>query len=278
MRIGFVTCVQLGLDCLWEIHEQGGKLDILITLDDNVAVKKTGRVYLDDFANETQTPLHKTPHINDPETVTALKKANLDYLLVIGWSQLVNNTVSDTVRYSILGMHPTLLPIGRGRAPIPWTILKGLEKSGVTLFELTKEADKGDILGMERFDVAKDETATTLYDKARKAHIRLIRRLWKSLNNGTLAGRPQNDSQATYWPRRGPEDGEIKSNMSLKDIDSLVRASTQPYPGAFLPTKAGKLIIWSGRIHPLEGLSSPNPALVRGKQFFKPTKYEVCGE
>ena len=146
MRIGFVTAVQLGLDCLMEIHRLGGQLELLVTLDDEIAKNKSGRIFLDEYASASGAMLHKTAHINNPRTVETIGASHLDYLLVIGWSQLLSEEIFPLIKNPPLGMHPSLLPEGRGRAPIPWTILKGLRRSGVTMFELHPEADTGQII------------------------------------------------------------------------------------------------------------------------------------
>lgn len=274
MRIGFVTAVKLGLDCLEEIERLGGNLDLLITLDNDTATKKSGRVQLDDFARRTGAPLHKTRHINEPSSIEAIRQAELDYLLVIGWSQLVAPEIFPLVKRALLGMHPTLLPEGRGRAPIPWTILKGLKRSGVSMFELRPEVDSGDIMATESFDVAPDETATTLYEKASRAHVALIRKTWPDLTEGTLRGRPQDETKATHWPQRRPEDGEITEQMSLEDIDRLVRATTHPYPGAFLVSDEKKCIIWSGQINEIKRSRFVMKQLARGDFCFEPLEYQ----
>ncbi len=274
MRTGFVTVVQLGLDCLEEIERLGGKIDLLITLDDDIAQKKSGRVQLDEYARRTCVHLHKTRHINEKSTIEAIRNADLDYLLVIGWSQLVAPEIFPLVRRALLGMHPTLLPEGRGRAPIPWTILKGLRRSGVTMFELKPEADSGNVMAAEVYDIAPDETATTLYEKASQAHVALMRKIWPELNAGTLLGQPQDEAKATHWPQRRPEDGEITEQMSLEDIDRLVRATTHPYPGAYLINDNRKLIIWSGKIIEIGKSRLDLKQLVRGDFCYEPIDYQ----
>ncbi len=274
MRIGFVTAVKLGLDCLHEIERLGGALDLLITLDNDTATKKSGRVQMDEYARRTGVPLHKTRHINEPSTIDVIRQAELDYLLVIGWSQLVSAEIFPLVKQALLGMHPTLLPEGRGRAPIPWTILKGLQRSGVTMFELMPEVDSGDILATESFEVAFNETATTLYEKASKAHVALIRKTWGQLVSGNLEGQPQNENNATHWPQRRPEDGEITEQMSLKEIDRLVRATTHPYPGAFAIVDGKKLTIWSGKIIKAEKSQFDIRLLVHGDFCYEPIEYQ----
>ena len=190
-RIGFVTCVELGLACLEEIEGLGGRLHLLVTLDDTVARRKSGRIFLDDYAQRNGTPLIKTKNINDADCFAQLREAALDYLLVIGWSQILHSEVISTVRRGIYGMHPTLLPVGRGRAPIPWTILKGLRESGVTAFEINEGVDNGAIAGQVRFPVAANETATSLYAKSTAAHRQLMRELWPNLLAGTVEVPPR---------------------------------------------------------------------------------------
>ena len=69
MKIAFATCVQLGRSCIEEILRLGGHFDLLITLKDDQARQKSGRIYLDDLAEKEGTPLLKIRHINDQETL-----------------------------------------------------------------------------------------------------------------------------------------------------------------------------------------------------------------
>src|SRR5207245_7813391 len=105
------------------------------------------------------------------------------------------------------GMHPTLLPRHRGRAPIPWAILSGLARTGVTLFEIDDAtADSGPIVGQVEVPVEPDETATTLFDKLARAHVDLIRLAVPGLIAGTAPRVPQDPRRASTWPRRTPAD------------------------------------------------------------------------
>ena len=86
MKIAFATCVQLGLSCIEEIYNINGKLDLLITLKDEKAKSKSGRIYLDEIAEKYNVPLLKIDNINDLEVIEALKKHEIDWLFIIGWS------------------------------------------------------------------------------------------------------------------------------------------------------------------------------------------------
>ena len=69
-KIAFTTCVQLGLSCIEEIYRIGGRLDLLITLKDNKAKDKSGRIYLDEIAERENIPLLKINDINDSTKIT----------------------------------------------------------------------------------------------------------------------------------------------------------------------------------------------------------------
>lgn len=246
MRFGFVTCVQLGQVCMEEIYEIGGALDLVLTLPDEAAPSKSGRVYVDEFCRERKIPLLKVDNINDQVAVQAICKAKIDWLFIIGWSQIAKAPLLEAPVRGCLGMHPTLLPEGRGRAAIPWAILKGLKKTGVTLFKLDEGVDSGPILGQHVIEVGQREDAGTLYQKVMGAHRALIGDNLKNLEDGTGEFSPQDETEASYWPARRPEDGLLHSGMKVRDADLLVRAVTHPYPGAFYQMPDQLIRVWRG--------------------------------
>lgn len=230
------------------IYEAGGKLDLVITLPDTKAKNKSGRIYLDEFCAKYGVPLLKTDHINDEVAVAAIKENSIDWLFIIGWSQIAGISVLSAPRRGVLGMHPTLLPEGRGRAAIPWAILKGLRETGVTLFKMDAGVDTGPIAAQISIPLAPRTTATELYAKVDRAHTELMRRAIPGLLSDTLMLREQDESQATDWPGRRPEDGQIDLRGSVWDAERLVRAVTKPYPGAFYFREEKKIIIWRATI------------------------------
>ncbi len=272
MKVAFCTCVKLGLSCIEKIHDMNESFDLFITLEDHLSVKKSGRIYLDEVAIKTQTPIIKTSHINDKHVINSLKKHNIDWLFIIGWSQIASIDVLNACNKGTIGAHPTLLPYGRGRAAIPWAIIKGLDLTGLTFFKMDEGVDTGDILEQIKIPITKNETSTTLYEKVNNAHIDLIEKVWPKIQSNNLFGKKQDDSLATYWEGRKPKDGEIFiEEMTVDEVDRLVRATSKPYPGAFLIKKNKKIIIWSG-----EKNSNSNGMKVKCKDgIFVATKIET---
>jgi methionyl-tRNA formyltransferase len=230
-----------------EIYTAGGQLDLVVTLRDQIATNKSGRVYVDSFCSERGVNLLKVRHVNDPEVIEAIRSSAIDWLFIIGWSQIAGPAVLSAARHGVLGMHPTLLPQGRGRAPIPWALIKGLDRTGVTLFKLDEGVDTGPILAQEFVPITSYDDATSLYARVDEAHRSLIRRIWADLVADRLQPIAQDESQASVWPARKPEDGRITPDMTMADVDRLVRGCTRPYPGAFHDVGTVRRIIWQGR-------------------------------
>ncbi len=246
-RVGIVTCVQLGLACIEEVLDAGGKFALFLTLKDDLARDKSGRVYLDRVAADTATPLIKIRHINEPRAVAAIAEAGLDWLLIIGWSQIAGPEVLAAAKRGALGIHPSLLPEGRGRAAIPWAILKNLPRTGVTLFRLDAGVDRGPIVDREVLPLAEDETATRLYRRVVAAHRTLIRRAWPNLIDGRLEMQAQDESRASYWPARTPAEGLLyPAEMTRAEVDRHIRALTRPYPGARVVIGDRTYALWAG--------------------------------
>ncbi len=247
MKIAFCTCVQIGKSCIDAVISLGGRFDLLLTLHDHKSQKKSGRVYLDDIANDTGIPLYKLNHINDADVAEVVKKYEIDWLFIIGWSQIASVEFLKVPRKGTIGAHPTLLPTGRGRAAVPWAILKGLDKTGVTFFKMDEGVDTGEILDQFEIPLHSDETATALYNKVNEAHVELIQQIWPKLNEDMIIRVKQDESLASYWEGRTPEDGELNHSMTLIEVDRLVRATTRPYPGAYkMYNTKKKIIIWGG--------------------------------
>ena len=177
MRTVWVSFDVIGLDCLEAAAASGAEVVGVVTLPGPVDPNRSGQCSFDEVAARLGAELIETADVNAPETVAAVAALEPEVIFVVGWSQLVREAFIATASRAVYGMHPTLLPRHRGRAPIPWAILSGLAKTGVTLFEITDPtADSGPIVGQVEVPIAPDETATTLFDRtrrgARRAHPR----------------------------------------------------------------------------------------------------------
>ena len=89
--------------------------------------------------------------------------------------------------------------------------------------------------------IDREETAKALY-KAELSHVNIIKRLIPALHNDDFYLEEQNQKNATYWPKRTPEDGKINTKASIENALLLIRALTKPYPGHFILKIIRKLL------------------------------------
>jgi methionyl-tRNA formyltransferase len=123
-------------------------------------------------------------------------------------------------------------------------VLHGEPRIGMTLHRMVKAADAGAIVDQEGVDLGPRDTAEQAFRKVLPCARRVLARQIDALLAGTAKETPQDDSQATYFGGRKPEDGRITWTQTSRQIFNLIRAVTEPYPGAFTDVKDARLMVW----------------------------------
>jgi len=178
------------------------------------------------------------------ESIDLMTKLAPDLIVMCGWRQIVSKEFLGIPPLGVVGFHPTLLPQGRGPAPIINSILEGFTRSGVTMFYADEGLDSGDIVGQERFNIEEDDYAQDVYDKVIKSGKNLIRKYLPLILGNKTPKEKQDESKATIFKRRDMHDNEIKLSDPLEEIYRKIRAFSKPYLGAYVKEGKKKLIIW----------------------------------
>ncbi len=201
------------------------------------------------IAEKYGIPFTKIRKINDLQNVNAIKRIEPDYIFVIGFSQLIKKEIIDVAKIGVIGFHPTPLPKMRGRAANVWQVLLGVRETKCTLFFIDEGIDSGDILGQQEYIIEDTDYAIDVERKINEASRKLFSRVLKEIMTETYSVQRQNEEEATYLLKRGPEDGQIDWNAPIQYIHRLIRAVSRPYPGAFgLYDGIHKIIIWKAEI------------------------------
>jgi methionyl-tRNA formyltransferase len=253
MRTVWVSFDTIGRDCLEAAADAGADVVGVVTLPGPIDQDRSGQCSFDDVASRLGAELVETSDVNSEGTLDVVRGLEPELIFVVGWSQLVRDPFIALAREGVFGMHPTLLPRHRGRAAIPWAILSGLARTGVTLFEITDPtADSGAIVGQVVLEISPHETATTLFERVAAAHVELIREFFPQLLERRAPRIPQDSSRASSWPKRTPADGIIDWETRAPYLYDWVRAQTRPYPGAFTFLGEQKVVVWRARPVQLE--------------------------
>lgn len=262
-RYCYVSGLGLGVPALEELCARGRPPSLVVSYPAELA-HRCGYADYGEIARRSGLPHLSTADLNSDETREALASHGIDLLVVAGWSQLVRERTLAALPLGGVGLHPSPLPVGRGWAPLPWTILRGMRSSAVTLFHLDSGMCTGDVVDQSWFDLEPDITATGLYGRVARLQSELLVRHLDGLLAGTAPRRRQS-GHASVWPLRRPSDGRIDFTASGTDVDRLVRALADPYPGAFALFGGARITLCGGEIDADLAGGAPGRIVAAGK-------------
>jgi methionyl-tRNA formyltransferase len=244
-RILFFGYSEVGHDCLELLLGRGDNVIALITHEDNPAERiwfKTPAV----AARTKGVPVLTPQKVGTPEWVARIAAMQPELILSVYYRTMISTKVLGLAPLGAFNMHGSLLPRYRGRAPINWAVLHGESRIGMTLHRMVKEPDAGDVVDQDGVDIGPRDTAEQAFRKVLPCARRVLARQIDALLAGTAPETPQDASLATYFGGRTPEDGRIDWKLSSTQIFNLIRAVTDPYPGAFTGAGPARLMVWWG--------------------------------
>lgn len=167
-----------------------------------------------------------------PETIDFLKQFEADVFYVVGYGEILKQSILDIPKQGCFNVHASLLPLYRGAAPIQRALLNGCTKTGISIFRLTKGMDSGDIVWQKSCNVGKEmnfqELTNVLVDLAKEGTAEVFR----LIRNGLLKYVPQHHEEATLAPKIVPEDLILDLSADIEDLHNQIRAFA-PKPGAY---------------------------------------------
>ena len=242
-RILFFGYSEVGHDCLSLLLERGDHVVGLVTHADEPGERlwfKTPAA----LAHARGLPVLTPKNVNAPEWVEHVRALQPDLILSAYYRALLGAPILAAARLGGFNVHGSLLPKYRGRAPINWAVLHGETQIGMTLHRMVARADAGAIVDQEAASIGPRDTAEQAYRMLLPCARRILARQIDALLAGTAAETPQDESQATSFGRRTPEDGRIAWTQTSAQIFNLIRAVTEPYPGAFTDVNGARLLVW----------------------------------
>ncbi|HSB95760.1 MAG TPA: bifunctional UDP-4-amino-4-deoxy-L-arabinose formyltransferase/UDP-glucuronic acid oxidase ArnA [Spongiibacteraceae bacterium] len=193
-------------------------------------------------------PAYVPDQIDHPLWQQRIAEIAPDFIFSFYYRDLIPSSILSLAARGAFNMHGSLLPRYRGRAPLNWVLVNGEAYTGLTLHHMVAKADAGDIVGQCDVSIDDADTAQTLQQKMAVAAAALLKEQLPLLAAGTATRTVQDESLATYCGRRTPADGYINWQQPARVVRNLVRAVTQPYPGAFTYAGDRKILVWAASI------------------------------
>ena len=245
MNILWMSANKLGICLLKEavrLLDDDIRLTIMTLSEDSKTVMYDG-VSLDEWY-QFGYPIEKIERATD--SIERIRELEPDLVIMCGWRQIISKELLSIPRLGWIGFHPTMLPKGRGPAPIINSILSGWKESGVTMFYLSEGLDDGDIVGQQKFIIDEHDSASDVYEKVIDSGEKLIKQFLPLLIKNKAPKVKQNESLATVFKKPTLKENQIDfSKDSIENIYRKVRALSKPYRGAYVKLGNEKLIIWN---------------------------------
>ena len=198
-----------------------------------------------EWGKKNQIPVYCPQNVNTPEWIEKIRNILPEVIFSFYYRNLLSRDILMIPSVGSFNLHGSLLPAYRGRCPINWVLVKGEQRTGVTLHHMLEGPDAGDIVGQKEVVIDFEDTAYTLYQKLCVKAKELLGEVLPLIKKGMAPRVAQNLRQGSYYGGRRPEDGKIDWSWPVLRIYNLVRAVTEPYPGAFTHLPEGeKLLIW----------------------------------
>jgi methionyl-tRNA formyltransferase len=186
--------------------------------------------------------------LRTPESIEAVLALGPGLAVLADYGQIVPSPLLE-MPLGALNLHPSLLPRHRGATPIPATILAGDAETGVTLMRMDAGLDTGPIVAQVRHPLDGAETTPLLESDLAAMAADLLRDRLGPWISGEIAAHAQPPEGATLTRPLRREDGRLDPTRDASALERQVRAY-QPWPGSFIDTPLGRLVVWSARVGP----------------------------
>jgi methionyl-tRNA formyltransferase len=200
--------------------------------------------------------IYQPERVRRPEAVEQLRLLAPEAMVVVGYGQIIPQSVIDLAPLGIINVHASLLPKYRGAAPIQWAVVNGETRTGVTTMRIDAGLDTGDMLLKAETGIGADENAVELGGRLAILGADLLVETLSGLARDAIVAQKQDSSQATYAPLLKKEDGRIDWSRPAAAVHNRVRG-LQPWPGGFTAFRGHPLHIWRSRQGDRPALSAP---------------------
>ena len=213
------------------------------------------------LAADAGIPVYAPDDVNHPIWAERISQLAPDVIFSFYYRHLLSDAILEQAPAGAFNLHGSLLPKYRGRAPLNWVLVNGESETGVTLHRMVNRADAGAIIGQQRVAISPDDTALTLHHKLCQTARQVLEQALPAIKRRETRDVLQNESDATYFGRRTPEDSFLTWNRPATTLHNMVRAVAAPWPGAFSYSGTQKFTIWSSRVHSQPQTAQPGTVI-----------------
>ncbi len=194
--------------------------------------KKIRKSPVHQFGDDNNIEIRCPKNFKDPIDQQAFIDLNLDAAIVVAYGLILPQLLLNAPRFGCINIHASILPRWRGAAPIQRAILAGDEYSGITIMQMDKGLDTGDILSMQKVKITNDCNAEMLHDQLSNLGASMIVKILNDLENAKITPMAQPQDGAIYAEKITKQDGKLVWMESAILLERKIRA-LNPWPGTY---------------------------------------------
>lgn len=214
------------------------------------------------LALEHGISIYQPEKLSGSQELIEIMGLGADGIITAAFGQFLPTILLDSVSFAI-NVHASLLPKYRGGAPIHYAIMNGDKEAGVTIIEMIKEMDAGDMVAKASTPILETDNVGTLFEKLAIIGRDLLLDSLPAYLSGELKPIPQDHSQATFSPNISPEQEKLDWTMSNQEVFNHIRGMN-PWPVAHTFLEGQRLKIYEAQLAEGEGL--PGQVIVKTKK------------
>ena len=207
-------------------------------------------------------PVYQPEKMSGSEEMAELMTLGADGIVTAAFGQFLPTKLLDSVDFAV-NVHASLLPKYRGGAPIHYAIINGEEEAGVTIMEMVKKMDAGDMIAKASTPITDDDNVGTMFEKLAVIGRDLLLKTLPDYIAGNIKPEPQDKSKATFSPNITPEEERIDWNKSARDVFNHIRG-LYPWPVAHTLLDGKRFKIYEATL--AEGHGKPGEIIEKGKK------------
>lgn len=234
MNVGLLLSGELGLISLKKLLQTSFVVSAVLSDQKSEAII--------DVAHRNRIPIF-TGNPRNGKARNFVLNHSIEVLLSVNYLFIVEEDILSWPEKYAINFHGSLLPKYRGRTPHVWAIINSEKFTGITAHLMNEGCDTGDIIYQIKVPINAADTGASILKKFKRLYPKLILDVLKDAETSNLKFIRQDETKATFFGKRTPEDGQISWHWQKERIYNWVRAQAYPYPGAFTYYNDQKIII-----------------------------------
>ncbi len=235
MRLVFFGSPDFSVPALEALHGEGHEIALVVTRPDRPRGRgqKPAATAVKKVASRLGLEVYQPRTANSSDCVERLREADAELGVVIAYGEVLKPEVLATTREGYLNVHASLLPEYRGSAPINWAVMRGEQRTGVSIIRMSPVLDAGPVLASREVAIGPEETAGELHERLAHLGAEALVEVVSRLAEGRAPQERAQPAEGGFFARKlTKKDGLVNWSRAAESIRNRVRG-LRPWPGAY---------------------------------------------